>query len=97
MPPDQIAEAARNFTDADPVLGSVIAVLMLVIGFLVHWLRSCLGDVAAANKAHLEDVRKFAAENVAMRQIVDTNSEQTRAAAETMRTMIEVIREKVRS
>ena len=81
---------------ADPVLGSAIVLLMAAIVFLVVWVKSLISENSDAKEKHLEDVKKYAADNEATRSIVAANTEQIKTNTETMKSMIDVFRERVR-
>jgi len=100
---DPVLDATQRFVNADPILGSVIAVLMVACAFLVHWVKSLLSELAAARREHLEDARKFATDSAASNAVITANTEQTRAAAEAIRTLAqmthtqnEIVRERQR-
>lgn len=90
-----VIDASRNLMDADPVLGSLIIILMGVVAAQVFWIKAILKEKDARTDLHLEDVRKYAAENEATRSIISANTAQITANTETMKTMIEVFRERV--
>lgn len=97
MSSEVITEAGNKIMDASPVFGPLLIVCGLVIAALVLWIKSILKDKDARIDAHLDDVRKYAAENEANRAAIAANTEQMRANTQTMTTMIEVIRERERA
>lgn len=95
-PADQsVIDAGRTLMDADPVLGSMIVLLMAVVGYLTYWIRNILKEKDERLDAHLEDVRKYAAETEATRSIISANTAQITANTETTKIMIEVFKERV--
>jgi len=97
---DPVLDATQRFVNADPILGSVIAVLMVACGFFVHWINRC----SRSSREHLEDARKFATDSAASNAVITANTEQTRAAAEAIRTLAqmthtqnEIVRERQRA
>ena len=90
MPEQSVIDAGKNFMDADPILGSIIVILMAVIAFLTYWIKGLLKESAEAKKSHLDDVKEYAAAKEAFRSVIEANTE-------TMRTMIEVVRERMRA
>lgn len=84
---DPVLDATQRFVNADPILGSVIAVLIVVCGFMTHWVKSLLAELAAARREHLEDAKRFATDSATSNAVITANTEQTRASAEAIRTM----------
>jgi len=87
---DPVIEATQRFVNADPILGSVIAVLMVACGFLVHWVKSLITELAEARREHLDDARKFATDSATSTSVIAANTEQTRASAEATRAMVQM-------
>lgn len=96
MDEQTVIDAGKNLMSADPVWGSAVVILMAAITFLIFWIKGLLRENSDAKNAHLEDVRKYAAENEAVRSIIGANTEQIRANTDTMRTLVEIVRERVR-
>lgn len=96
MTEQSVVDAGQNFINADPVLGSIIVVLMIVIAALFLWIKAVLKEKDEKQLAHLDDVRKFTSEVVENRVVVAANTDQLRTNTETMKTMIEIFRERTR-
>lgn len=86
---DQVIAAGKNFIDADPILGSIIVVLMFVVASLILWIKSILKDKDVRTDLHMADVRKFAADTEAFKNVISTNSEQLRNNTETVKMIAE--------
>lgn len=97
MDGDTIVKAGENIMRHDPLLGSLLILLMAVIVALFLWAKSILKDKTSAHQAHLEDVRKYASETEAVRSVIVTNTDQLRANTDATRSLNELVRERLRT
>lgn len=77
-----LISAGKSLMDYDPLLGSLLVIMMAAIVAMFFWAKSILKEKSEAQLAHLEDVRRFASESEATRSIVSANTEQIRATGE---------------
>lgn len=86
MADQAVIDAGKNFINADPVLGSVIVILMVVVASLVFSIKGLLKENAEAKRAHLADVKEYAAAKEAFRSVIEAHTN-------TMKGQIDVLRE----
>lgn len=96
MNEQSVIDAGRNIMTYDPLLGSLLVLALAAIVVLFLQVRSVLREKSECQQAHLEDVRKFAAESENTRSIIGANTEQLRANTEATGRLIEFVRERMR-
>lgn len=96
MNEQSVIDAGKNIMSYDPLLGSLLILALAGIVFLFLQMKSVLKEKSACQQAHLEDVRKFAAESETTRTIIGANTDQLRANTEATSRLIEFVRERMR-
>lgn len=92
MNENTLIEAGKSIIDYDPILGSLLVIMMAAIVALFLWARSILKEKSDVQRSHLEDVRKFAAESESTRTIVNANTEQIRHTGEAVTKLVDQAR-----
>lgn len=97
MPEEAAASASTKILDVG-VVGACCILLILAVIFLIMWIRSILKDMDEAKQAHLDDVKKYAAEGEATRAVLAKTITSVETHTETTKAMIELFRsERMRS
>jgi len=85
MPDASLVDASSAFINADPILGSVVVVLMVVTAWVARQWLAALKSVDAEKDARLADAKEYAASGEAMRNAMQSNTSAIQSILEVVR------------